>query len=589
MLDLELAIGGMDANDGLVYEVEAYDFPNAVKRTEAQAAERQSGYRVPDANTDAPFWVRWNVKGATSDEVATRIAALVNAFGPDDAFTLREDGMTLAVIGRVVGAAPTESEVFGAGEAGGTPYGTVTITGTRYADWEGAEYVPVDEYGHAIDGTDHTASGGRNYAALQMPAVVHVKNVPGEGCARPRAKVVPAQASEAIVLAAKPAPPTGYQPYQDMQGVADTAALSGQAAKLTGMTATMQVVGTAAAIDTNAYRDDVLVLARTRNTATTVGGTKLKALSSVTGSGVSASQTWPLAQEVAASQLNDGYELAVLGVVPVPASEVPGIATGAGFGPASYILSQTDISGATVPGSSANGEIVTLPSKSRVTVDVYVDASGGDVVTCRLQETSGGTPTDVVVAVASAVMSHAASWVTFELGVVPAGTYAATVEGDSGFGTGSSGTHWHKGTTGWQQVLGDLAMKVSAAPALGFDSFVAVEMKSSDSAKDGYVDFVCFPPAARTEIVHGSFQDGQGCIIDNIPARPSMRRAYQCAAADGTAGPALNRDVPGDGFYLDPGLNDVLVVADTPKAAAPTTVKFSLTAVPTFTDKMRGA
>lgn len=149
-----------------------------------------------------------------------------------------------------------------------------------------------------------------------MPAPVYITHTHG-------------QATTRQFIGARFSPGPAFTPTQDYQGHVDALALSGQCEQVT-----MNVGGVAfaspIALDTNVHRGWYMAACRLKQDNAIPGNTTYYAVSTVTGSGISVSQTRETAHVPA--KVQNAYEMIMLGPLAIPAGPVPSVTTAVGYG-----------------------------------------------------------------------------------------------------------------------------------------------------------------------------------------------------------------------------------------------------------------
>ena len=317
---LQCTVNSHDYNDGTTYNIEAYSLPEAAKLPEALRIEAGSGKEMPNGLADAKWSFTWTVFGATSAAINASIRALLADFQPWTEVSTFLPGESFPHVMYLTGVNPPMKTPMVGGAA------KITLSGTRWGYWLAATST------YALDGSSNPI---HNYAC-NLPGVVNVVGSAGTSYGLVSATVTVDQSpTQTIALACKPNPPTSYQPWQKYTGTTVGGAYSagsGPVALVVPTSTGSWQVGTETptALDSVAYADNVLVLARVANNYTTAAGFPSYRAQIATRI---ASNTLPAVyatgQPVAATQ-NGGsggsswiFEVANLGVMPVPADPLP--------------------------------------------------------------------------------------------------------------------------------------------------------------------------------------------------------------------------------------------------------------------------
>ncbi len=379
----------------------------------------------------------------------------------------------------------------------------------------------------------------------------------------------------------------GFAPTQDYQGTADTAALSGQAAAVALGSAWTAPSG-AAVYETNAHRGEWTVFARTRNDDAT-GPTSLRAVAKTSGSGTLSTSTsaWE-GQEVRATQNGDGYELANLGVVTIPATEVPAVLYGSG---GDFISQRTGTSAVAIGPlvTPRPQQTITLACGWRVTGVLLKGSSalGAEVYVNLLRGTALVAGQTLSVALPATAGEFAVAF--DEPYVVPeTGVYTLMVDT-----VGASGTLYKSVANPYSggalngSATDDLYFAVLGQVPATFDSSVEVQAKGT-AGKTASVDTVTIADARFIEHAFGAFGAGTGALFDGTGLTADGRQAYLTTAYANDAGPALTRIPYGFGLWMPPGDSDWTPLWDAPKTAAPTTCALSIAYVPCMINRVGG-
>lgn len=587
-MNIAYSVGGVDYSSEMV-DLDGSPqvaFPDAPARPEALAEEAVTGVLSPDRLSDASFQVTHFIRDlADADAVAAAIAERVRAYYPEQTILIAEEGKT-TLTGRVRTA-------FAAAHANHGTWGYVTIAGTRYGPWEGADTAALDASGEPI--TEYTVT---------LPGVVHIRGTKGEMPARTRVKITTAQVGSLAAVGFRPGADTGLTPTQDYQGTVDTRCLSGQGTGQGSLGTTYQTIGTATTLDANKHRGRWLVLARLANDVATE--IRYRAASFVKGSGaLNSIEQATYGQEVRAAHANDGFEVANLGVMRVPGVEVPSYGTSAALGASSAIASQT--TGATkyqitsgdgvarraalVRGTVLSSVTAKVYAPAATTIGAYVYAADNLSLCIASGDLAVADGTDGTVVIPFDTYATPAPWTgdfyvcigydyLYENPVASGGNfYKYTLTRGLGGGGGIALVPGNDATK-------DLYMVLTGRVPLSFDASVRVQGYSAvQGSGTAILDTVALVPADYC--AYATYPDwgaGFGVIFDNMPADASLRRAYIGIASTSDAAPSalMTTKAEGYGLYLPAGDSECVVMAETPKAAAPTTGKLSITYTPLY-------
>ena len=337
---------------------------------------------------------------------------------------------------------------------------------------------------------------------------------------------------------------------------------------------------TAPAFDTNANRGPTVLMTRFATNAVDPTNTRLRAVASVAGSGVS--DTAEAEYDSVAASAAGPVWIALPSTAYIPAGGIPRLSTGSGFGAEAVLESATvrnaehDIAatgGTRVAETFEPGEAILLA------VTAYIDNDSGESVTvyADLYATDeNGAPTGWALAHGGAVAAigyDAELKMTFFNPYTSADqVYALVLYTSSGVSSvyadfDTNGGHadgdMYELDPLWEELVGDdLYFKVHGRESLGFNSYVDIEAKCSESSKTGTVyDVVRLMASHFAVVVPDDYDASDGFLIDaEDPIDPPA--IFSTVFATGTAGPALSPSVWIGTPAIWPGVNRFTLIGD---------------------------
>lgn len=401
-------LGITDVNTSWCW-VEDFDLPTARETQDysASGAAGQDPYDyLGEQYDDAPWSISWVVKGDTPAELAANINTLQRLLFHGQKLTWRDGGMDQTMYTWLRTTHPLQIKYHGA-------FARCTGSGTRQYDWWGTQ---------------------RDDAAVPVAAGMAYVDVADPGGELPAATMIRStwdQATTMIAVGVIPNPQTGLNVIHEYTGVADAGARDGYVAELS-MTNSLQTIGTPPTLDKEVHRGRWVVLARIKSDAATASNTKYAGISTITGSGMSSSQSVVGVERAGTVTAATGLEVVVLGEFSVPAAFVPNVDTGTGFAAEvnnSNYTSATDLV-AFDTGNGYNGfyttETISDPVRHRgATIKVKENAGIARTLTAYLLAASSNLPTGshLVTATVSVPANHNGT-VRVNWSVdIPAGSY----------------------------------------------------------------------------------------------------------------------------------------------------------------------
>jgi hypothetical protein len=317
---LQIHANGNDYNDGLVYELQpGFSFGTAAKTPEALRLEAGGGAVMPDAWEDAAWVLTWKVYGATGGQVQDRIRALLADFAPWTEVSVQLPAMPVAHVMFLTSLDAPSNFALQPALPGGLPFALFTLTGTRYGLWlDAGLHSPV----LASDGTTPVTN-----IAVAFPGTVNCIASKGTTYGFVTATLTADSApAAALALGFRPTPPSGYQPWQKYSGVSVAGAYGGVASKITTLVSSGFTKPPMAAteIDSVGYAGQVLALLRACTDSTLAANPVFyQALVESHSSAFTSNPMDAVGDSVPAGQYGSIFELAQLGVLPLPADLMP--------------------------------------------------------------------------------------------------------------------------------------------------------------------------------------------------------------------------------------------------------------------------
>lgn len=351
--------------------------------------------------------------GKTPDQLALAVNEALNAIVPGAAWSFMASGASVILTATVRDAEASEPYACDVSGRSGT---RVDFAITCIPGWAA---LPVTLWPTGAATLPHvymlTGISG------SMPAPVYITHTHG-------------QATTRQFIGARFSPAATFTPTQNYQGHDDLLALSGQCEQVT-MNASGVAFASPIALDTNAHRGWYIAACRLKQDDAAPGDTTYYAVSTVTGSGISVSQTRETAHVPATVQ--NAYEMIMLGPLPIPAGPVPGVVTRVGYGLETVSLNHA--TGSTLlPIGESLFQLTTEPAGRHrgCTVKLKNTSVIPRQVTALLYTVVGGIPDTALAADNQTIAAgfDATQRFSWDVGII-AGSYAIVLH-DEGSGAG---------------------------------------------------------------------------------------------------------------------------------------------------------
>lgn len=245
------------------------------------------------------------------------------------------------------------------------------------------------------------------------------------------------QAAQVFGWGLRSAPVTGYLPLQDYSGTA-TANAKGQTSDLVDMAASFETIGAPASLDADAHRTPTgragryAVFARFKQDAATDANTTLRVSSLVTGVGMTRTTSIPTGATpaTAAVPTASGFEVANLGVVSIPCTNVPAAHSGVGYADETALVDQaTAGTTVTIRADQEVARTLTWPGGRLTAIEITTEAAVSGSVVVALYAMPGSAPASRLLVATQALTAAD----TYKIPIGPlelaAGTYAVGLSG----------------------------------------------------------------------------------------------------------------------------------------------------------------